>query len=253
MANYNRVILGGNLTRDPELRFTSSGKPVCDFTLALNRGRGNKDTADYVQAVTWEDLAQTIAEHKEKGHGVIVEGRLRYDSWEGESGQKRSKVEVVADKVQFMPEGSSMSLNKVVLAGNLTRDPELEEVGSEGIHKATFGLAVSRGSDAVDFFNVTAWRGLADAITEYKKNGHPVLVDGRLQYSSWENGEGQKRSRVEVVAESVGYLGNKNVAASSSKTTQSAASVNGFGSGGGVAAATAVADDEDERFDDIPF
>lgn len=185
MANFNKAVIGGNLTKDPELRFTSTGKAVCEFTLAINRRRGTTDSVDFVSVTAWEDLAHIIADHKQKGDGVIVEGRVRYDAWEAPDGSKRSKVTVVAQNVQFMPAGSSMRLNKVILAGNLTRDPIHELVGDDGsIAKAEFGIAVGSGEDAVDFFDVIAWRGLADAVTKNKAKGHPVLIEGRLQYSS---------------------------------------------------------------------
>lgn len=102
MANYNRVILGGNLTTDPELRFTNSGKAVCDFSLAINRGRKNKDTADYFRVTAWEELAETVANYKEKGHPVLVDGRLQYSAWENAEGQKRSRVEVVAENIGYL-------------------------------------------------------------------------------------------------------------------------------------------------------
>lgn len=242
MANFNKAVIGGNLTKDPELRFTSTGKAVCDFNLAINRRRGTTDSADFVSVTAWEDLAEIIADHKQKGDGVIVEGRTRYDAWEAPDGSKRSKVTVIASNVQFMPAGSSMRLNKVLLAGNLTRDPIHELVGDDGsIAKAEFGIAVGRGEDAVDFFDVTAWRGLADAVTKNKAKGHPVLIEGRLQYSTWVK-DGATRSKVEVVAENIDYLVQKEYAKKSSASPAPAA--NGTG-----ATATVVDDD----FSDMPF
>lgn len=246
MANYNRVIVGGNLIADPELRHTrgTPGKAVCEFTLAINRRRsaGGAAAADFVRVTAWEDLAETIAGHKQKGDGVIVEGRLRYDSWEADDGQKRSKVTVVARSVQFMPRGSSMRLNRVILAGNLTCDPVHELVGDgASIAKASFGLAVSRSEDAVDFFDVTAWRGLGNAVAEHKEKGHGVLVEGRLHYSTWKK-DGQVRSRVEVVAENIYYLGSKDGSNAPAETS-------GQVSGRSTAAVTA----DDFDFEDIPF
>lgn len=255
MANYNKVIIGGNLTADPELRFTTGGKAVCEFSLAINRRRSasSADASDFVRVTAWEDLAQTIAENKKKGDGVIVEGRLRYDSWEATDGSRRSKVTVVANNVQFMPRGSSMRLNAVVLAGNLTRDPEHQLVGDD-IARAEFGLAVGRGEDAVDFFNVTAWRGLADAVARNKSKGHPVLIEGRLQYSTWKSA-GNPRSRIEVVAENIDYLGSKNGAASGSASqsgSRGASSVRAAATAPAPASVPVVVDDGDEDFD-IPF
>jgi single-strand DNA-binding protein len=107
MASLNRVILIGNLTRDPELRFTPSGSPVAGFGLAVNRAYTNKqgervENVDYFNIVVWAKLAELCAEYIHKGSPVALEGRLQSRSWETEEGQKRSTVEVVAENVQFL-------------------------------------------------------------------------------------------------------------------------------------------------------
>lgn len=107
MASLNRVILIGNLTRDPELRFTPSGSPVAGFGLAVNRVYTNKqgekvENVDYFNIVAWAKLAELCAEYIHKGSPVAIEGRLQSRSWETEDGQKRSAVEVVAENVQFL-------------------------------------------------------------------------------------------------------------------------------------------------------
>jgi single-strand DNA-binding protein len=107
MANFNRVILLGNLTRDPELRYTPSGAPVCNFDLAVNRSYTTqagerRDEVCYITIVAWGKQAETCAEFLNKGRTTLVEGRLTQRSWETPEGQKRSKHEVVADRVQFI-------------------------------------------------------------------------------------------------------------------------------------------------------
>jgi single-strand DNA-binding protein len=107
MANYNRVILVGNLTRDPELRYAPSGAPVCNFDLAVNRtyttqAGERRDEVCYITIVAWGKQAETCAEYLSKGRTTLVEGRLSQRSWETPEGQKRSKHEVVADRVQFL-------------------------------------------------------------------------------------------------------------------------------------------------------
>lgn len=107
MASLNRVILIGNLTRDPEMRFTQSGSPVAGFGLAVNRAYTNKqgekvESVDYFNIVAWAKLAELCAEYIRKGSPVAIEGRLQSRSWEGEDGKKRSTVEVVAENVQFL-------------------------------------------------------------------------------------------------------------------------------------------------------
>ena len=102
MVSFNRVILAGNLTRDPELRFTNDGVPVCSFGLAVNRVRSRNEDVDFFDVSAWRELGETIANYKKKGDPILVEGRLQYRTWEAQDGSKRSKVDVVADNVQFL-------------------------------------------------------------------------------------------------------------------------------------------------------
>lgn len=101
----NTVELVGNLTRDPELRFTPSGAPVANFGLAVNRRWQNRQTNEWEEQtsffdiVAWRDLAENISESLTRGMRVMVVGRLEQRSWETQEGEKRSKVEVVADEV----------------------------------------------------------------------------------------------------------------------------------------------------------
>lgn len=102
---FNRTILAGNLTRDPELRFTNDGVPVCNFGLAVNRVRSKNDEVDFFDITAWRELGELIANYKKKGDPVLVEGRLQYRTWENNEGEKRSKVDVTADTVQFLGYG----------------------------------------------------------------------------------------------------------------------------------------------------
>lgn len=102
MVSFNRVILAGNLTRDPELRFTNDGVPVCSFGLAVNRVRSRSEEVDFFDISAWRELGETIANYKKKGDPILVEGRLQYRTWEAQDGSKRSKVDVTADNVQFL-------------------------------------------------------------------------------------------------------------------------------------------------------
>ena len=110
MASLNKVILLGNLTRDPELRYTPNGTAVSTFGLAINRryrqGEEWKEEVCYVDIVTFGRQAETVGEYLNRGNLAMVEGRLNWRSWETEDGQKRSKHEVVANNVQFMPRGT---------------------------------------------------------------------------------------------------------------------------------------------------
>jgi single-strand DNA-binding protein len=105
MAGLNNVVLIGNLTRDPELRYTPSGLPVCTLRLAVNRNFSNSQgeiETDYFNVVVWRNQAEKCAEYLSKGRQVAVTGRLQSRSWEAADGQKRSTVEVVADRVVFL-------------------------------------------------------------------------------------------------------------------------------------------------------
>ena len=107
MASFNKVLLMGNLTRDPELRYTSGGTAVASFGLAVNRkfkqGEEWKDEVCFVDITVWAKQGENCAEYLNKGSLAFIEGRLNYQTWEDkQSGQQRSKLEVVANNVQFL-------------------------------------------------------------------------------------------------------------------------------------------------------
>ena len=110
MVSFNKVVLAGNLTRDPELRFTNNGIPVCEFGIAVNersgKGADATERANFFDVTAWRDLGETVANYKKKGDPVLVEGRLQFRSWEAQDGSKRSKVDVVANNVQFLGSGN---------------------------------------------------------------------------------------------------------------------------------------------------
>ena len=105
MVAFNRVILAGNLTRDPETRFTPSGTAVTGFSIAVNRryklNNEVKEEVSFFDIVVFGKMGENCAEYLSKGRPVLVEGRLKQRSWESD-GVKRSKIEVVADNVQFL-------------------------------------------------------------------------------------------------------------------------------------------------------
>lgn len=107
LATVNKVLLSGRLTRDPELRYTPSGTAVTSFSIASSRSyRGQdgewKQAVAYVNAVAWDKQAVLINEYLKKGSAVFLEGRLNSRSWETDEGQKRSVLEVRAERVQFL-------------------------------------------------------------------------------------------------------------------------------------------------------
>ncbi len=105
MASFNRVILVGNLTRDPELRYIPSGTAVSEIGLAVNdrvkKGDQWVDETTFVDITLWGRTAEVANEYLSKGSNILIEGRLKLDSWE-KDGQKRSKLRVVADKMQML-------------------------------------------------------------------------------------------------------------------------------------------------------
>src|SRR5207247_7393747 len=108
MANINRVVLVGNLTRDPELRHTPSGMAVCSLRLAVNTRR--KDNAsgqwtekpNYFNVTVWGNQGESCAQYLSRGRPVAVDGRLEWREWEAQDGSKRQAVEIIADSVQFL-------------------------------------------------------------------------------------------------------------------------------------------------------
>jgi single-strand DNA-binding protein len=160
-----------------------------------------------------------------------------------------------------------VSFNRVVLAGNLTQDPELRFT-QQGVPVASLSIAVNRvtsKSEAVDFFNVSAWRELGERVANYKKQGDPVLIEGRLQYRTWQTPDGTKRSAVDVVADNVQFLSRSGdpqqqaeVPASANKAPAETTAVGGWGSAkqqaeGNGTDSKVEEDLKEEDFDDIPF
>ena len=107
MASYNKVILMGNLTRDPELRVTPKGTSVCQLGLAVNRtyrdsDGNNREDVTFVDIDVFGRQAEVVAKYMSKGKPILVEGRLQLDSWESKTGEKRNKLKVVLENFQFV-------------------------------------------------------------------------------------------------------------------------------------------------------
>jgi single-strand DNA-binding protein len=117
MANFNKVILAGNLTRDPELRYTPKGTAVARIGLAINRS-WKSETGEAKQEVTFVDVdafgrtAEVVSQYLKKGRPILIEGRLRYETWEDkQTNQKRSKLGVVMEGFQFLDSGRAEGAN----------------------------------------------------------------------------------------------------------------------------------------------
>ncbi|MGO5441540.1 single-stranded DNA-binding protein [Megamonas funiformis] len=100
----NKVILAGRLARDPELRYTQTGKAVVSFSLAVNRrfSHNQEQTADFIPIVVWDKLAEVCSKHLFKGSQVLIEGRMQVRNYEAQDGSKRYVTEVIAQELEFM-------------------------------------------------------------------------------------------------------------------------------------------------------
>jgi single-strand DNA-binding protein len=148
--SFNLVVLMGNLTRDPELRTTPNGTSVCSFSLALNRSYKGADgqwqeATDYVDVVAWGPLGERVSQYLSKGRPCLVNGRLQSRSWE-QDGQKRNKVEVIAQDVTFLggPGGAGGNVNSASesaaeaspkkSSSKKNEDVVIEDIGDEPIN-----------------------------------------------------------------------------------------------------------------------
>jgi single-strand DNA-binding protein len=133
MSNGNHVTVTGNLTRDPELRFTPSGQATASFAVAVNRRWQNRSSQEWEEAtsyfdvVCWGQLAENTAQSLSKGSRVVVTGRLDQRSWENQEGDRRSKVEITADEVAPSLRWATMTITK-----NERRSPEGGGYASNG-------------------------------------------------------------------------------------------------------------------------
>lgn len=136
--SINQVILMGRLTRDPEQRTTTSGKIIVSFSIAVDRG-GQEDAADFFDVTAWEKLGELVMQYLGKGRRVLVQGRLRQDSWDDkETGKKRSRVEVTATDVTFLDGpngdgGAPAAGNSAPRTDNRSKDVVIEDIDDKPI------------------------------------------------------------------------------------------------------------------------
>jgi single-strand DNA-binding protein len=153
MVSFNRVVLAGNLTRDPELRFTQEGVPVTSFSIAVNRVRSKSEAVDFFDVSAWRELGERIANYKKKGDPVLVEGRLQYRTWQAQDGTKRSAVGVVADNVQFlMRNGDPHPQQQAEAGASATNKAPIETpgVGGWGLAAKQQGAGSEKGLEKLE-------------------------------------------------------------------------------------------------------
>jgi single-strand DNA-binding protein len=141
MANINRVVLVGNLTRDPELRHTPSGTAVCSLRLAVNTRRKDGATGEwtekpnYFDITVWGNQGENCAQYLAKGRPVAIDGRLEWREWEAQDVTKRQAVEVIADTVQFLGgrDSAPREENQFVPAGAAAADADFGGASDDDI------------------------------------------------------------------------------------------------------------------------
>lgn len=149
MASFNRIIIAGNLTRDPEYKQLPSGQGVCRLGLASNRQFKNKQTGTAIQEVCYVDIdvwgpqADSCQKFLQKGRGVLIEGRLKFDTWQDQQGQTRSKHSIVADRVVFLNAGNGDQ------AGEVQDEPGASDLSSFG--KSESSSSFAKQTTAKDF------------------------------------------------------------------------------------------------------
>ena len=135
MASLNKVLLIGNLTKDPELRYTPQGTAVTNLRLAVNRkykdrNQELKEEVCFITVVAWDKQAEVCNQYLQKGRPVFIEGRLQSRSWEDNAGQKRNVIEVRAERVQFLG-GPSGAKSQPAVPSAATEEPSTEAVWLE--------------------------------------------------------------------------------------------------------------------------
>lgn len=142
MASYNRIIMVGNLTRDPDYKQLASGQAVCRLSLASNRQFKNKQSGNMVQEVCYIDVdvwgaqAESCRQYLQKGRPVLVEGRLKLDSWQDPEGKTRSKHGIVAERVVFLGSNQAVEGEEEVAATAKEVEPQIDPALAEQINKA---------------------------------------------------------------------------------------------------------------------
>ncbi len=227
----NNVLLIGSLARDPELRYAPSGLAILNFTLAgdskIHADGSERNVPWYQRTSLIGKQAEALAETLKAGDAVLLEGSLDYRSWENEAGEKRSKLEVKAQRLEVLQAGERTeslvrdaigglrltdAVNRVTVSGNLTRDAQVR-VTPNGVSVASLSIATTESwkdasgewQERTHFVDITLWREMADSVSSLTK-GTPVLVTGRVVTDSWTDKDGSKRNAVKIEADRLEVL-----------------------------------------------
>ena len=150
MASFNKVILMGNLTRDPEFRQTPSGAKVAELRLAVSetwrdKSGQSKEVTCFVDVVVWEKLAELCQQYLAKGRPVLVEGRLQMDEWKNQQGEKRTKLRVRADTVKFLGTSQKRDVQEAAATGNSSSATPAAAASSASAAEAPFSEDMGGG------------------------------------------------------------------------------------------------------------
>jgi single-strand DNA-binding protein len=225
----NKATIIGFVEQNPEVRSAASGQPVTMFSVATNRrwttnAGETRESIEWFNVVAWGSLAEAAGRQLARGQRIYVEGHLQTRSWDDAQGQRLFRTELVANKL--IPAGTQdgdrfgsseempMCLNRVLVIGNLGRDPEMRYTpGGQAV--TSFSLAATRTwstsngdrQEATEWFNVITWGSLAEICNQYLTKGRRVCVEGELRTRGWEQPDGHKHFRTELVANEMIMLG----------------------------------------------
>lgn len=227
----NSILLIGALVRDAELRYTPNGAAVLSFTVAgdstITDSTGEvRNVAWYHRAEYISKAAESLAETLKPGSALLLEGKLEYQAWENDLGEKRSRVVLRVNQLEVLRESSTERLtadrtggyrllegvNRAVIAGNLTKDAVLRHT-SNGTPVCSLSVAVNESwkdatgnwRDKAHYLEVALWGSMGEQAAMLQK-GTPIFVSGRLESDSWTDSSGQKRSKLQISAERLEIL-----------------------------------------------
>ena len=229
----NKAMIIGFVERDPEVRRTAEGQPVASFGVSTNRrwttnSGQSRESIEWFHLVAWGKLAELACRRFRKNQRIYAEGHIQTRTWEDAGGQRHFLTEFVASKLIPVDEPSAIAagdsgeeddetplcLNRVMVIGNLGRDPEMRYTpGGQAV--TSFNVAATRTwtaangerRDSTEWFNVVSWGSLAEICNQYLTKGRRVYVEGELRTRSWDQPNGQKHFRTELVASEMIMLG----------------------------------------------
>ncbi len=229
----NKAMIIGFVEEEPEIRTATNGQPVTAFTVSTSRRwttsiGEDRESTEWFNIVAWGSLAEATQQRVRKNQRIYAEGHLQTRSWEDAEGQRQFRTELVASKLipmddretiaredpETQSEETPLCLNRVMVIGNLGRDPEMRYTpGGQAV--TSFSLAATRNwttanggrRDATEWFNVVSWGSLAEICNQYLTRGRRVYVEGELRTRGWEQPDGRKHFRTELVANEMIMLG----------------------------------------------